>query len=73
MDEFALGSEGPVQYFSEEADDVADAMEEQISSTDRATVRRAVDQAAKKTEREDVTYKDTEKQTAHQILCNEIE
>lgn len=70
MDEFTLGSEGP-QYFSEEAD-VADAMEEKISSTDRDTVRRAVDQAAKKQEREDVTYKDTEQQTAHQILCMKL-
>ena len=35
-------------------------------------MRRAVDQAAKKTEREDVTYKDTEQQTAHQILSMKL-
>lgn len=71
MDEFTLGDS--VQYFTEEADDdVAEQIDEQLAAADRATVRRAVDQAARKAEREDVTYADTEQQKAHQILCMKL-
>ena len=72
MDEFTLGQEqNSVQYFTEEADE-AENMEQRIAATDQATVRRAVDQATRKAEREDVTYADTEQQKTHQILCMKL-